>query len=77
MKKYSNEVMQAIRQGRRLDANDESQDDIIMEMPKEEAFEGYLNWNGLFAYGESILRAVSSIYEVKLGDSEDEDNSED
>ena len=68
MKKYSQDVMKAVRKS--LGAEDEkdtSLDKEIMSMNKEEVFERYCKYNGLLGgWYMYILDAIESIYGVEL-----------
>ena len=45
MRKYNDDIMEAVRQRMGLDENDTSKDDKIMKMDKEEVFKEYCQWN--------------------------------
>lgn len=67
MKIYNEDVMKAVRQSLGYEENDTTRDEVIMEMPKEEVFERYCQWNGLLGgWYQWLIDAVESIYEVKL-----------
>ena len=69
MKKYNDDVMNALRQTNNLEKDDTSMDKEIMSMSKEEAFNQYCTWNGLVGgWSDYLLDAVESIYDVKLRD---------
>ena len=47
---------------------DESKDDEIAEMSKEEVLDRVCNWNGLIGYGSTIKQWIEDIYGVNLED---------
>jgi len=66
-KTYSKEIMEALRQRRGLEPSDISEDADIMSMAKQDAFNEYCQWNGLFGgYGYSLLNVVENIYDINL-----------
>lgn len=66
MYKYPNAIMEAVRQNLGLEETDESMDDEIEEMSKEEVLERVCSWNGLLGYGSTIKQWVGDIYSVIL-----------
>jgi len=65
---YSDEILEAVRQNIGLKADDESKDDEIAEMSKEEVLDRVFNWNGLIGYGSAIKQWIEDIYGVNLED---------
>ena len=59
-------VIWDVRKNMGLDLSDESLDDKILAMPKKEVLARYLEWNGIIGYTDTILGAVSEIYEIEL-----------
>lgn len=68
MEKYSDEIMEACRQRRGLEEDDESQDDEIMAMDKSEVLDEVATWEGLLGYGDTIKSWVEDIYGIELND---------
>lgn len=66
MKTYNEDVMKAVRQSLGYDENDNSVDEVIMKMDKEEVFERYCTWNGLIGWYRKLIEIVEIIFEVKL-----------
>ena len=61
--KYSEEIMEAVRGNLGLDdPDDTSLDEQINEMDKTEVFERFLNWNGIYGYGDTILSVIEDIF---------------
>ena len=58
---YPEYIMKNIRQNLGLEPDDTSKDSEIMQMPKEEALERFLIWEGIIGYGNLIISAVSDI----------------
>jgi len=59
-------VIWDVRKNMGLDLSDESLDAEILAMPKKEVLARYLEWNGIIGYTDTILGAVSEIYEIEL-----------
>ena len=51
---YKEYIMEQIRQNLSLEADDNSKDDFINNMPKSEVLNRLCNWNGLINYGSTI-----------------------
>lgn len=67
MKVYNDDVMKAVRQSLGYKEDDTTRDEVIMEMPKEDVFQRYCQWNGLLGgWYQWLIDAVESIYEVEL-----------
>lgn len=70
MKKYNDDIMEAIRQRMGLEENDTSKDDIIMKMDKEDIFREYCQWNGLLGswYSELLttIRNIDNVYKSNM-----------
>lgn len=64
--KYSEEIMEDLRQRRGLEREDTSQDKKIMEMSKDEALDEVATWNGLIGYGNTIKTWIEEIYGIEL-----------
>ena len=58
-RRYSNFIMEAVRQNTGLDEDDTSMDDEIMEMDGEEVVRRYLEWEGIIGYASDIIEVVS------------------
>ena len=58
-RRYSNFIMEAVRQNMGLDEDDTSMDDEIMEMDGEEVVRRYLEWEGIIGYASDIIEVVS------------------
>lgn len=64
--KYPDDIMKAVRQNLNLGPDDESQDDYIMKMSKDEVLNRVAQWNNLLGFGPTIRRWVESIWGVDL-----------
>jgi hypothetical protein len=64
--KYPEYIMSDLRQRRRLEGNDTSKDELIMNMNKDRVLDEVCNWNGLINYGSTIRNWVEDIYGIKL-----------
>jgi hypothetical protein len=58
-RRYSNFIMEAVRQNMGLDEDDTSMDDEIMKMDGEEVVRRYLEWEGIIGYASDIIEVVS------------------
>lgn len=66
-KTYSEEIMRALRQRRKLKPDDKSQDCNIMSMAKQDVFNEYCNWRGLLgSYGYRLLNVIEEIYDINF-----------
>ena len=67
MRRYNNDIMEAVRQRMGLDEDDTSRDDDIMKMDKRDVFMEYCQWNGLLGswYSELLktIRNIDSVYQ--------------
>lgn len=59
-------AIEAIRQNLGLDEDDESKDDEIMQMSREEVFRRYMTWHGIIGYESEIKEIIEEIYRVEL-----------
>lgn len=64
--KYSETIMECIRQRLGLEKEDTSRDEEINELSSEEVFEHVCNWNGLLGYAYTIKSWIREIYKVDL-----------
>ena len=71
MNKYEEYIMRDLRQRLGLEPDDESKDDEIMLMSKDEAFESILEWEGIVGYASLNRSYVEDIYKVNLNGTED------
>jgi hypothetical protein len=63
--------IEAVRQNLGLDQNDDSKDDEIMQMSREEIFRRYMTWHGIIGYESEIKEIIEEIYLVALIERED------
>ncbi len=68
MNKYSDDIMEAVRQNLGLEADDESRDDEINDMSRQEILECVCNWNGLINYADTIREWIENIWGIDLDD---------
>ncbi|QUH21833.1 hypothetical protein [Alkaliphilus sp. B6464] len=69
--KYSDEIMQYLRQRNELNKFDFSQDKELNELSSNKVFEEIVKWNGLLGcYSETIKSWVKEIYGVDLNEIE-------
>ena len=67
--KYSDEIMQAVRQNVGMERFDYSEDENLERLSPDKIFECVLHWNGLLGgYSEVIKSWVKEIYGVDLND---------
>lgn len=66
MNKYSEVVMENVRQALGLEDDDESSDDKIMAMEKSEVLGLYWQWNGIIGYETEILESIEDIFNITL-----------
>lgn len=65
--KYPEKIMCQLRQRLGLDDKyDQSMDDVIEKMNKNEVFENLLRWNGIIGWEGTIKEWVNVVYDVKL-----------
>jgi hypothetical protein len=62
--KYSESIMQNVRQYLGVDKYDTSRDTQINEMTADEVFECVCNWNGLINYASTIKSWINCIYKT-------------
>lgn len=70
MNKYEEYIMKDLRQRLGLEPDDESKDDEIMSMSKDEVFESLLEWEGIIGYAGIIRSYVEDVYGVCLSEIE-------
>ena len=63
---YPDEIMNYVRQNMGLEKWDNSKDEIIFKMSKNEVFDKVCEWNGLFGYSETLRQWLKDIYGIKL-----------
>jgi len=68
MPKYSEEIMEKLRQRLNLDENDTSCDLDIAGWNNGKVFDECLIWEGIIGYDIPIRRWIEEIYGVKLND---------
>lgn len=66
MAKYSEIVMQNLRENMGLEPNDTSQDKYIESLGRHEVLDRFLTWEGIIGYTNKIEDAISDIYNVNL-----------
>lgn len=64
--KYSEEIMECVRQRWGMERFDVSRDEEINQLSPDEVFDHVCNWNGLLGYATTIKTWIKSIYEVDL-----------
>ena len=64
--KYSECIMEYVRQNLGLDKYDTSKDEDINKMSKNDIFEKVCNWNNLYWYSEYIKSWIKDIYGIDL-----------
>lgn len=64
--RYSEEIMEYIRQRWGLEQFDDSRDEEINQLSPDEIFSHVCNWNGLIGYDSIIKSWVEDIYKVNL-----------
>lgn len=69
--KYSESVMECIRQRFGLEKYDDSRDEEINKLSPDEVFEHVCEWNGLLGYAYTIKSWFRNIYKVKLNNGEE------
>lgn len=64
--KYSESIMECVRQRWGLEKYDDSKDDEINQLLPDEVLEHVCNWNGLLGYATTIKSWIEEIYKIKL-----------
>lgn len=64
--KYSEEIMECVRQRWGLGRFDDSRDKEINQLSPDEVFDHVCNWNGLLGYATTIKTWIGDIYKVNL-----------
>lgn len=64
--KYSEEIMECVRQRWGLERFDDSRDEEINQLSHDEVFGHVCNWNGFLGYSDTIKTWIESIYKVDL-----------
>lgn len=64
--KYSESIMECVRQRLGLERYDDSRDEEINELSPDEILEHLCNWNGLIGYATTIKSWIEDIYKIKL-----------
>jgi hypothetical protein len=66
--KYPEYILKAIRKRMGLEENDNSNDERINKMSKDNILNEYFSWHGIIGYGEEIKMVVEDIYKVDLNE---------
>ena len=61
-------VIEAVRQNMGLEKDDESRDEEILQMSRDEVCRRFMTWNGIIGYEGTIKEAIEEIYKVELGE---------
>lgn len=64
--KYSESIMECVRQRLGLERYDDSRDEEINELSPNEILQHVCNWNGLIGYATTIKSWIEDIYKIKL-----------
>ena len=64
--KYSEDVMECVRQRWGLEKYDDSKDEEINQLSPDEVLEHVCNWNGLLGYSYTIKSWIKDIYKLDL-----------
>lgn len=64
--KYSESIMECVRQRWGLEKYDDSKDDEINQLSPDEVLEHVCNWNGLLGYATIIKSWIGDIYKIDL-----------
>lgn len=64
--KYSESIMECVRQRLGLERYDDSRDEDINQLSQNEILEHVCNWNGLIGYATTIRSWIEEIYKMKL-----------
>lgn len=63
---YSMSIMEALRDSAHLEPNDTSKDEELLKLSPQEAFDTFLNYEGIIGYTHIILRVIKEIWKVEL-----------
>lgn len=66
--KYSNKIMEYLRQRDGLDKYDISMDEQLNQLTPNEVFREVCHWNGLVSYDYTIKSWIKDIYGISLGE---------
>lgn len=66
--KYSESIMECVRQRLGLEKYDDSRDEEINHLSPDEVFDHVCNWKGLLGYATTIKSWIEDIYKLKLGE---------
>lgn len=66
--KFSESVMELLRQRLGLEEDDTSRDNEINSYSMNEAFDEVLIWNGIIGYGNEIRSLIDDIYGLCIDD---------
>lgn len=66
--KYSESIMECVRQRWGLEKYDDSKDGEINQLSPDEVLEHICNWNGLLGYAHTIKSWIKDIYKLDLDD---------
>lgn len=64
--KYSENIMEFVRQRWGMEKYDDSKDDEINQLSPDEVLEHVCNWNGLVGYANTIKSWIGNIYKIDL-----------
>lgn len=64
--KYSESIMECVRQRLGLEKYDDSRDEEINCLSPDEILDHVCNWNGLIGYASTIKSWIGDIYKLKL-----------
>lgn len=64
--KYSESIMECVRQRWGLEKYDDSKDEEINQLLPDEVFEHVCNWNGILGYATTIKSWIGDIYKIDL-----------
>lgn len=64
--KYSESIMECVRQRLGLEKYDDSRDEEINRLSPDEILDHVCNWNGLIGYASTIKSWIGDIYKLKL-----------
>lgn len=67
---YAKDIVNDVRQNIGAEYDDDSKDEDILKMSKDEILERVLEWNGLVGFKGSVKYWVSTIFGVDLVDCE-------
>lgn len=64
--KYTEDVMECVRQRLGLEKYDDSKDEVINQLSPDEVLGHVCNWNGLLGYAYTIKSWIRDIYKLDL-----------